>query len=156
MPKKLINLENKLNYWNKRRRITKKKQKKQKHRKLKKTNSCISQRLRRKHRTDQRHKLYWTYNDNFIKLRKTLDNSIGFKSDPTGQVINLSTKTFCKSTFKLLNKNLNLVDPCVVFSFTFWIVKEESPSYFFTFIFIYFFIISLKFWHFYFLLFFLN
>ena len=155
MPKKLINLENKLNYWNKRRRITKKKQKKQKHRKLKKTNSCISQGPRRKHRTDQRHKLYWT-NNNFIKLRKTLDNTIGFKSDKTGQAINLSTKTFCKSTFKPLNKNLNLVDPCVVFSFTFWIVKEESPSYFFTFIFIYFFITSLKFWHFYFLLFFLN
>ena len=70
---------------------------------------CVSRGPRRKHRADQRHKLHRTNNDNFIKLRKTLEDTIRFQSDPAGQVINLSTKRFYKDTFKLLNKNLNFV-----------------------------------------------
>ena len=38
-----------------------------------------------------------------------LEDAIKFQSDPAGQVIKLSTKNFCKDTFKLLNKNLNFV-----------------------------------------------
>ena len=38
-----------------------------------------------------------------------LENTNRFQSDPAGQIINLSTKRFCKNTFKLLNKNLNFV-----------------------------------------------
>ena len=38
-----------------------------------------------------------------------LENTHRFQSDPAGQIINLSTKRFCKNTFKLLNKNLNFV-----------------------------------------------
>ena len=60
-------------------------------------------------RTDQRHKLHRANHGNFIKLGKTLENTIRFQSDPAGQVINLSTKRFCKDTFKLLNENLNFV-----------------------------------------------
>ena len=70
---------------------------------------CVSREPRRKHRTGQRHKLHRTNHDNFIKLRKTFADTIRFQSDPAGQVINLSTKRFCKDTFKLLNKNLNFV-----------------------------------------------
>ena len=70
---------------------------------------CVSRGPRRKHRTDQRYKLHRTNHGNFIKLRKTLEDTIRFQSDPAGQVINLSTKRFCKDTFKLLNKNLNFV-----------------------------------------------
>ena len=61
-----------------------------------------------KDRADQRHKLYRTNHDQYIKLRKTPENTTRFPSDPAGQVNNLSTKRFCKDTFKLLNKNLNL------------------------------------------------
>ena len=71
--------------------------------------TCVSWEPRRKYRTDQRHKLHQTNHDNFIKLRKTLEDTIRFQSDPTGQVINLSTKRFYKDTYKLLNKNLNFV-----------------------------------------------
>ena len=70
---------------------------------------CVSRGPRRKHRTDQRDKLHRTNHDNFIKSRKTIEDTIRFQSDPAGQVINLSTKRFCKDTFKLLNKNLNFV-----------------------------------------------
>ena len=69
---------------------------------------CVSWGPRRKYRTDQPHKLHRTNHDIFIKLRKTLEDTIRFQSDPAGQVINLSTKRFCKDTFKLL-KNLNFV-----------------------------------------------
>ena len=44
-----------------------------------------------------------------IKLQKSLEDTNRFQSDPAGQVINLSTKRFCKDTFKLSNKNLNFV-----------------------------------------------
>ena len=70
---------------------------------------CVSRGPRRKHGTDQRHKIHQTNHDNFIKLRKTLKDTIRFQSDSAGHVINLSTKRFCKDTFKLLNKNLNFV-----------------------------------------------
>ena len=70
---------------------------------------CVSRGPRRKHRTVQRHKLHRTNNDNFIKLRKTLEGTIRFQSDPAGQVIILSTERFCKDTSKRLNKNLNFV-----------------------------------------------
>ena len=70
---------------------------------------CVSRGPRRKHRTDQCHKLHRTNHDSFIKLRKTFEDTIRFQSDPAGQVINLSTKRFYKDTFKLLNKNLNFV-----------------------------------------------
>ena len=60
---------------------------------------------RREHLTDQRHKLYRTNYDNFIKFWKTLEDTIRFQSDPVGQVINLSAKRFCKDTFKFLNIN---------------------------------------------------
>ena len=38
-----------------------------------------------------------------------LEDTFRFQSDAAGQVVNLSTKTFCKETFKILNKNLNFV-----------------------------------------------
>ena len=66
---------------------------------------CVSRASRRKHRTDQRYKLDRTNHDNFIKLLQMLEDTIRFQSDPAGQAINLSTKRFCKDTFKLLNKN---------------------------------------------------
>ena len=70
---------------------------------------CVPHGPRRKHRTDRRHKLHPTKHDNFIKLRKTLEDTIRLQSDPAGQVINLSSKRFCKDNFKHLNKNLNFV-----------------------------------------------
>ena len=64
---------------------------------------------KKKHRNDQRHKLHRTSHDNFIKLQKMLEDTFRFQSDAAGQVVNLSTKRFCKETFKILNKNLNFV-----------------------------------------------
>ena len=94
--------------------MIKKKQKKQKHPthvqiQKRVPGLCVSRWPRRKHRTDQRHKLHRTNHDNFIKLWKTLEDTIRFQSYPAGQVINLTTKKFCKDTFKLLNKNLIFV-----------------------------------------------
>ena len=70
---------------------------------------CVWQGPRRKYRTDQRHKLHRTNHGNFIKLEKTLEDTIRFQSHQAGQVINLSTKRFCKDTFKFLNKNITFV-----------------------------------------------
>ena len=70
---------------------------------------CVSRGPRRKYRTDQSYKLHRTNHDNLIKLRKTLEDTSRFQFDPAGQVLNLSTKRFCKDTFKLLSKNLNFV-----------------------------------------------
>ena len=45
--------------------------------------------------------------ENFIQLWRTIEDTIELQFDPAGNVINLSTKTFSKDVFKLLNKNLN-------------------------------------------------
>ena len=64
---------------------------------------------------DQEENLELINDINFIEQtmttlsRKTLEDTVRFKSDPAGQVINLTTKIFCKDIFKILNKNLNFV-----------------------------------------------
>ena len=68
---------------------------------------CISWGPTRKCPTNHRHQLHRTNHENFVKLRRTIENTTGLQSDPAGQVINLSKKRFPKETFKLLNKNLN-------------------------------------------------
>ena len=55
------------------------------------------------------HQLHRTNHENFVKLRRTIENTSELQFDPAGQVINLSKKRITKRTFKLLNKNLNFV-----------------------------------------------
>ena len=42
-------------------------------------------------------------------MQRAIKSKIRYKSDPSGQVINLSKHSFSLDTFKLLNKNLNFV-----------------------------------------------
>ena len=67
------------------------------------------QRLARKHLLIQSNKLRGRNHENFIQLRRTIEDTIGLQFDPAGNIINLSTKTFNRVVFKLLNKNLNFV-----------------------------------------------
>ena len=46
---------------------------------------------------------------NFVKIRRTIENSTRFQSDPAGNVINLSDKYFTKDVHRLRNINLNFV-----------------------------------------------
>ena len=64
---------------------------------------------RSKHRTDQHHKPNRTSHNNFIKLWKTLEDTIRFQSDQAGRVIKLSIKRIRKDAFEFLNNNLNFV-----------------------------------------------
>ena len=47
--------------------------------------------------------------NNKVTKWSELKGTIRFQSDPAEQTINLNPKTFCKDSFKLLNKNLNFV-----------------------------------------------
>ena len=69
----------------------------------------LEQRLARKHLLIQSNKLRGRNHENFIQLRRTIEDTIGLQFDPAGNIINLSTKTFNRVVFKLLNKNLNFV-----------------------------------------------
>ena len=64
------------------------------------------------------HQLHRINHGNFVKLRRTIENTTGFQSDPSGKVINLSKERFTKETFKLLNKNLNFIPTQTNFSKT--------------------------------------
>ena len=79
------------------------KSKKQKH------GLCVSRGPTRKCPTNHRHQFHRTNYENFVKLRRTIENTTGLQSYTAGQLINLSKKQFTKETFKLLNKNLNFV-----------------------------------------------
>ena len=50
---------------------------------------CISQGPRRKHYTDEHHKLHRTYHVNFMKLQNAFENTIRFQPDPARKVVNL-------------------------------------------------------------------
>ena len=45
-------------------------------------------------------------NANTFKLQRTITNALGYKSDPSGNAVNLSKQWFCFDIHKLLNKNL--------------------------------------------------
>ena len=53
--------------------------------------------------------LYSTHNGNTIGIQRAIKSKIGYKSDPSGNAINLSKQSFSLYTFKLLNKSLNFV-----------------------------------------------
>ena len=55
--------------------------------------------------TFNNYKIHTRHNDNFIKLQRAIKNTIRLQSDPAGQIINLTQKTFLGENFKLLNKN---------------------------------------------------
>ena len=63
----------------------------------------------RKHGPIHGDQLRWTNYADFIKLRGTVEDSIGLQSNLVAHVINLSKKSFTKDVYKLLNKNLNFV-----------------------------------------------
>ena len=48
-------------------------------------------------------------NANTFKLQRTITNALRYKSDPSGNVVNLSKHSFSFDTYKLLNKNLNFI-----------------------------------------------
>ena len=63
----------------------------------------------KKYGNNQGHQLHRTNHENFVKLRRVIENTAGFQWDPARQVINLSKKRFTLENLKLLNKNLNFV-----------------------------------------------
>ena len=54
-------------------------------------------------------KLHRANHENIKKFCRTLENTIGYQSDPVGHVINLSKKTSTAGAFQLLNKNPNFI-----------------------------------------------
>ena len=48
-------------------------------------------------------------NANTSKLQRPITNVLSYKSDPSGNVVNLSKHSFSFDTYKLLNKNLNFI-----------------------------------------------
>ena len=48
-------------------------------------------------------------NANTFRIQRTTTNALRYKSDPSGNVLNLSKHWFSFDTYKLLNKNLNLI-----------------------------------------------
>ena len=43
------------------------------------------------------------------KYSQTIENALRLKSDPSGNVVNLSKNSFSSDTYKLLNGNVNFV-----------------------------------------------
>ena len=109
-----MNLKKKYNCWsNLRNRNTNLKQKCKKKNIISESKNknglCVSQGITRKCPTNHHHHLHRAKHENFVKLRRTIENTTGLQSDLAGQVINSSEKWFTKETFKLLKKNLNFV-----------------------------------------------
>ena len=52
-------------------------------------------------------KVYTKHHANFIRIRKAISRTIQHRSDPNGNIINLSKHSFTKGQYDLLNKNLN-------------------------------------------------
>ena len=44
-----------------------------------------------------------------MKLQQTITNTLRYKSDPSGNIVNLSKQSGFFDTYKLLNKNLNFI-----------------------------------------------
>ena len=84
----------------------------------KKLSDCLHHRRRptTKCRNHKRYKFYRTNHANTKKLWRTVEDTTGHQFDPTGNVINLSNKTFTKETFQLLNKNLNFTPTPSIFN----------------------------------------
>ena len=103
--------------------------------KKQKCSICNDYRLVRKHRLTQSNKLHGRNHENFIQLWKTDEDAIGFQFNPAVNVINLSTKTFNRDVFKLLNKNSHFLPMQKYFSKTnffngingfYWRMKLEA------------------------------
>ena len=67
------------------------------------------QRPARKERLTQSKRLRGRKHENFIQLWRTTEDATRLQFDPAGNVINLRTKKFSRSVFKLLSKNLSFV-----------------------------------------------
>ena len=51
--------------------------------------------------------VYTKHHANFTRIRKAISRTIQHRSDPNGNIINLSKHSFTKGQYDLLNKNLN-------------------------------------------------
>ena len=60
---------------------------------------------------NQGNNFYRTDNANFISIQRKIKNMLECKSDPFGNILNLSKHYFSLNTYKLLNKNLNFPTP---------------------------------------------
>ena len=61
------------------------------------------------HRSVKGTKFHARNNAHTFKLQRTITNALRYKSDPSGNVVNLSKHSFSFDTYKLLNKNLNFI-----------------------------------------------
>ena len=61
----------------------------------------------KQHKNNKCTYLYPTNNGNTIGIQRAIKSKIRYKSDQSGNVINLSKYSFTLDTFKLLNKNVN-------------------------------------------------
>ena len=55
-----------------------------------------------------RNQLHRTNHENFVKLRRAIENTTGLQSEPARQVINLSTKKIQKRNFQTIQQKLKL------------------------------------------------
>ena len=63
----------------------------------------------KQHNTNKLTYLYSRNNGNTIGIQQAIKNKIRYKSDPSGNVTNLSKHSLSPNTFKLLSKSLNSV-----------------------------------------------
>ena len=70
---------------------------------------CLRRPYSNQHRSVKGTEFRTRNNANTFKLQRTITNALRYKSDPSGNVVNLSKHSFSFDTYKLLNKNLNFI-----------------------------------------------
>ena len=73
------------------------------------TNDLRYRRPSRKNRNTEYDFIHRRRSENFVKLRRKIEESIRYKSNPEENVVNLTAFSFWKSEYKLLNRNLDLI-----------------------------------------------
>ena len=63
----------------------------------------------KKHRLTQSNKLYGRNHENFVQIRRTIEEIIGIQFDTTKNVINLNTKSFNKDVLNFYTKISNFL-----------------------------------------------
>ena len=94
-------------------------QKKNQKKKIKKqTKGLPNRRPNRKNRNTECDFISRIHNENFVKLQRKTEEKIRYKSDPEGNVINLTVFSFSKSESKTLIKNLNFMPTPKVYNYS--------------------------------------
>ena len=74
---------------------------------IQKTYKELRRRPTGKSRITEHYNIYRKKHENFSNLWKTIEKSLKYQSDLNGNIINLTKRSFTKTVYKLLNKNLS-------------------------------------------------